>query len=73
MGILITEKIDPVKEVTALLASLLIIVATMKEVAIIANLAIGIIIQKLHKIGTATPEEITKMDKDIKYLYFELI
>lgn len=71
-GILVTEEIDPVgagDTVTALLASLLTTVATMEEAAIIANLAAGVIIQKLHTTGTATLDEIIKMNKNVKYVY----
>ena len=71
-SILITGKIDTVgagDTVTALLASLLTTTASMKEAATIANLAAGVIIQKLYTTGTATPDEIIDMKKTAEYTY----
>lgn len=70
-GILITEKIDPVgagDTVTALLASLLTTEADAEEAAAIANLAAGVVIQKLYTTGTAALDEIIDMNKTAKYI-----
>ena len=71
-GILITGKIDTVgagDTVTALLTSLLTTTATTEEATTIANLAAGVIIQKLYTTGTATVDEIIDMNKNVKYIY----
>jgi bifunctional ADP-heptose synthase (sugar kinase/adenylyltransferase) len=71
-GILITGKIDTVgagDTVAAVLTSFLTTTASMEEAATIANLAAGVIIQKLYTTGTATPDEIIDMNKTAKYIY----
>ena len=71
-GILITGKTDTVgagDTITAILTSLLTTTASMEEAAIVANLAAGVIIQKLYTTGTATPDEIIDMNKRVKYVY----
>jgi rfaE bifunctional protein kinase chain/domain len=70
-GILITGKIDAVgagDTVTTMLASLLTTEATIEEAAAIANLAAGVVVQKLYTTGTAAPNEIIEMNRNAKYI-----
>ena len=71
-GLFIPAKIDPVGAGDSMLAGIAAVLASRQDcraAAMLGNLVAGVTIQKLHQTGTATPEEIRQLGKNIDYIY----